>query len=395
MSALRRSRSRVAVAGAALAAVLAVQGCTTTQDPATDRPGGLGPRLARLLDDLVQQHGFPAAQVTIDGPGGHRVLTAGAGDTVTGAPIGDGARVRIGSNTKTFVATVVLQLVAEGKVDLDAPIERYLPGVVRGNGNDGDRVTVRQLLQHTSGLPDYLASGDPAVPPDPGSPQLRPDAEKIRWAHYESADLVRIAMSMPPRFEPGARSVYTNTNYILLGMLIEAVTGRPAAAEITARILEPLGLRDTYFPDPGETTMRGPHPRGYQDIDGARADFTDLDPSWAGTAGAMVATPADLNRFFAAVLTGKLLPAAQVDQMRRTVPFDRGEPGAGYGLGLIRQPVSCGKEVWGHGGSIPGFETRNGVAVDGTVVVVVVNQLPADHAAADAVAQVFNAAICS
>ncbi|WP_369635389.1 serine hydrolase domain-containing protein [Nocardia sp. JMUB6875] len=393
MSALRRHRARTAAAGIGLAALLAVQGCAT-HDASDDRLGGVGPRLTRLLDDLVHRHGFPGAQVTIDGPGGHRVLTAGAGDTATGAPIADGSRVRIGSNTKTFVATVILQLVAEGKVDLEAPIERYLPNVVRGNGNDGNRVTVHQLLQHTSGLPDYLASGDPELTAKPDTPQLKADLDEIRWAHYEPADLVRIAMSMPPQFEPGARSVYTNTNYILLGMLIEQVTGRSAEAEISARILEPLGLRDTYFPDARETGIRGPHPRGYQVENGKRIDVTDLDPSWGGTAGAMVATPSDLNRFFTAMLDGKLLPAAQLAQMKQTVPFDR-EPDAGYGLGLIRHPVSCGAEVWGHGGSIPGFGTRNAVAADGTAVVVTVNQLPSDKAGSDAVFEVFDTVLCS
>ncbi|MEU1206412.1 serine hydrolase domain-containing protein [Nocardia sp. NPDC005825] len=393
MSALRRYRGRTAVAGIGLVAALVAQGCAT-HDTEAESPGGVGPRLTRLLDDLVTRHGFPGAQVTIDGPGGHRVLTAGVGDTGTGVPIAADARVRIGSNTKTFVAAVVLQLVDAGKLDLDAPIERYLPGVVRGNGNDGHRVTVRQLLQHTSGLPDYLASGSPEQVVAE-TPQLRPDLTEIRGAHYEPADLVRIAMTMPPRFEPGSRSVYTNTNYILLGMLIEKLTGRPAAAEITGRVLEPLGLRDTYFPDPHETGLRGPHPRGYQEDGGHRVDATDLDTSWAGTAGAMVATASDLNRFFTALLDGRLLPATQLDRMKQTVTFDRGAPGSGYGLGLIRHPVSCGKEVWGHGGSIPGFETRTGVAADGTAVVLTVNQLPADEAAAAAVLNVFDAAVCS
>ncbi|WP_246023275.1 serine hydrolase domain-containing protein [Nocardia yunnanensis] len=205
-------------------------------------------------------------------------------------------------------------LAAEGRLDLDAPIERYLPNVVRGNGNDGNRITVRQLLQHTSGLPDYLAGSDPATP---GSRQLTIDADHLRHVHYEPAELVRIAMEMPPQFDPGARSVYTNTNYILLGMLIQQVTGRSPAAEIVGRILAPLGLHDTYFPD------------------------------------------------------------------------------SGYGLGLIRHADACGKEVWGHGGSIPGFGTRTGVAADGTAVVVTVNQLLDDPAAGAAVTKAFDAAFCS
>ncbi|WP_199195538.1 serine hydrolase [Nocardia sp. MDA0666] len=392
MSAMRRHRRRVALAGVGLLSALAVQACDTGGGEPTRKE--MYRTVTQALDTLVRS-GFPGAQVTIDGPDGHRVLTAGVGDIATGMPIADDARVRIGSNTKTFVAAVVLQLVAEGKVDLDAPIERSLPGVVQGNGNDGNRITVRQLLQHTSGLPDYLGGGDPEPTAPANTPQLRADADEIRWAHYEPEDLVRIALSMPPRFEPGERSVYTNTNYILLGMLIEKVTGRSAEAEIAGRILEPLGLRDTYFPDAHGTGIRGPHPRGYQETGGGRTDFTDLDPSWADTAGAMVATPDDLNRFFTALLAGKLLPAAQLAEMKHTLPWDRGEPGSGYGLGLIHQPVSCGRDVWGHGGSIPGFATRNGVASDGTAVVVTVNQLPIATAASDAVSELFDAAVCA
>ncbi|WP_405487765.1 serine hydrolase domain-containing protein [Nocardia sp. NBC_00511] len=393
MSGQRRNRVRAVLAGVSLVAVVAAQGCTRDVEASGSSRKDAYRGVTEALDHLVRA-GFPGAQVTIDGPGGHHAFTAGAGDLATGAPIADDARVRIGSNTKPFVATVIMQLVAEGKVELEAPIERYLPGVVTGNGNDGNRISVHQLLQHTSGLPDYVASGNPALRPDPNSPQLHPDSEQARWRVYQPEELVRIAMSLPPQFEPGAKAVYTNTNYILLGMLIQHVTGHSPADEINSRILQPLGLRDTYYPATDETAIRGSHPRGYQEIDGSRVDFTDLNPSWGGAAGAMVATPADLNRFFTALLAGKLLPAAQLDAMKQTVPFDR-MPGAGYGLALINLAVSCGKQVWGHGGSIPGFETRNGVTADGTAVVVTVNQLPGSEAAADAVSKAFDAAICA
>ncbi|MFE3191728.1 serine hydrolase domain-containing protein [Nocardia sp. NPDC059240] len=394
MSAMRRPRGRVVLAGIGVVAVLAAQACGTDSGRGEPARKELYATVTQALDGLIRA-GFPGAQVVIDGPRGHHVLTAGKGDLSTGAPMPEDGRVRIGSNTKTFVATVVLQLVGEGRVELDAPIERYLPGVVHGNGNDGNRVTVRQLLQHTSGLPDYLAGGDPSLTPEPGSRQLKADAEEIRWGHYEPAQLVDFAMSSPPRFEPGARSVYTNTNYVLLGMLVQQVTGRPVAAEIGSRILTPLGLRDTYFPDSRETGIRGPHARGYQETAGQRVDFTDLDPSWADAAGAMIATPSDLNRFFTALLGGKLLPAALLDQMKQTVPWDRGQPGSGYGLGLIHQAISCGAQVWGHGGSIPGFGTHTGVAADGTAVVLTVNQLPVDKATDEAVVKVFDTAFCS
>ncbi|MFI2473852.1 serine hydrolase domain-containing protein [Nocardia xishanensis] len=390
MTVFRRDGLRAAAAGVCLVALFGAVGCGADTAPAdADRSGAI----QAALDDVVRG-GFPGAQAVFTTDAGDRTVTAGLGDIATGAPFPVDARVRIGSNTKTFVATVVLQLVAEGKIELDAPLERYLPGMVHGNGNEGNRITVRNLLQHTSGLPEYLAGGDPELRAERGTAQLEVNTEAVRWRRYDPAELVRLAMTMPPQFEPGARSVYTNTNYILLGMLIQQTTGRTASAEITTRIIEPLGLRDTGFPVAGATGISGPHPVGYQEIGGARVDFTDLDPSWADTAGAMIATGSDLNRFFRALLDGKLLPAAQLDEMRRTVPFDR-MPEAGYGLGLIHLPTSCGKEVWGHGGSIPGFETRNGVTADGLAVTITVNQLPTSEENAELVQRAFDAAVCS
>lgn len=390
-TAFGRYSGRAALAAILTGAILATSACT--EDNIAPQPADAPqPELTQALDDLVSS-GFPGVQVVISGPNGQRTVTAGAGDLATGAPFDEKAHVRIGSNTKAFVATVLLQLVAEGKVELDGSVERYLPGVVQGGGNDGNRITVRQLLQHTSGLPDYLGRGNGTgvVRQDA---QLDPFTEAVRWQRFDPAELVRNALTMPPNFEPGARSVYTNTNYLLLGMLIERVTGRPVADEIGQRIIEPLGLRDTYFPGAGETGIRTPHPIGYQVVDGKRIDYTDQDPSWAGAAGAMIATGADLNTFFTALHGGKLLPQAQLDEMRRTVPLDR-EPGSGYGLGATRTPLSCGKDLWGHGGSIPGFQTRGGVTDDGIAVNLTVNELPTSEQAADQVAKVVDIAVCS
>ncbi|RJO78048.1 class A beta-lactamase-related serine hydrolase [Nocardia panacis] len=355
---------------------------TACQNPAPN--SGAASVIEKILDSVLHA-GFPGAQAVVSDPSATHTYTAGAA-------FPDDARIRIGSNTKTFVATVVLQLSTEGRVNLDAPIEQYLPGLIQGNGNDGNRITVRQLLQHTSGLPDYLGTADPAAHNRPE--QVNPLADASRRRHYEPADLVRVAMTMPPRFEPGARSVYTNTNYIVLGMLIERVTGQTAAAAIEGRINEPLGLRNTYFPAAGEIGIRDPHPIGYQRIDGKTIDFTDLDPSWGGTAGAMISTGAELNRFFSALLSGKLLAADQLAQMQRTMPFDRSQTD-GYGLGLIHHPSSCGKESWGHGGSIPGFQTANGRRSDGTALTFIVNQMPADEDQSKAFDKAFDELMCT
>lgn len=395
MNPFRRTSGKAALSVVVAGAVLAAAACggeasVSSPDEAANTPPSA---VATAMDTLMRQ-GFPGVQVVIDGPAGHRTFTAGVGDLDTRAPFPDDARVRIGSNTKTYVATVIMRLVAEGKVDLDAPIERYLPGVVQGNGNDGSRITVRQVLQHTSGVPDYLGQGAGDGITGQNSDKIDPDEEALRWQRFEMTELIRRAMTTPPQFEPGAKSVYTNTNYLLAGLLIERVTGNPAADEIGRRILEPLGLRDTYVPAVRETSIRGPHARGYHRIDGKSVDYTELDVSWGGTAGDMVASATDLNRFFIALLSGKILPPVQLAEMKRTVPFDR-MPGADYGLALIHRTAPCGKEVWGHGGSIPGFETRNGVTADGTAVTVTVNQLPTTEEEADAVLGVLDAALCT
>ncbi|PXX63337.1 D-alanyl-D-alanine carboxypeptidase [Nocardia tenerifensis] len=394
MNPFRRNTGKAALAAVVVGAVLAASACggETSETKPADAAKTPPAAVATAMDDVVRA-GFPGVQVATDGPGGHRTYTAGVGDLNTRAPFPDDGRVRIGSNTKTFVATVIMQLVAEGKVELDAPIERYLPGVVQGNGNDGNRITVRQMLQHTSGVPDYLGRGTGSGV-DAKDGQIVADEESLRWQHFEMAELVRRAMTMPPNFEPGAKAVYTNTNYVLAGLLIERVTGNPVADEITHRIIEPLGLRDTYVPAARETSIRGSHPRGYHVLDGKSIDYTDFDPSWGSTAGDMVATPTDLNHFLTALLAGKLVPQAQLAEMKRTVPFDR-MPGADYGLALIHRTTSCGKEVWGHGGSIPGFETRNGVTAEGTAVTVTVNQLPTSDESDEAVNRLLDTALCA
>ncbi|MEV0675284.1 serine hydrolase domain-containing protein [Actinosynnema sp. NPDC050436] len=323
--------------------------------PAHAEPGG---RVGAALEWLVEANEAPGAQAVVTERGRSREIGRGTGDLRTGKPFPRHSRVRIGSNTKSFVATVVLQLVAQGRVGLDAPVERYLPGLVTGNGNDGTRVTVRHVLQHTGGLPEYLRVVD---------------LHELRWTHVEPVELVRAAMTLPPDFEPGTRWSYSNTGYVLAGLIVEAVTGRSIGEEITRRVLVPLGLASTYYPRRDETGVRGPHPRGYHLQDGGLVDYTDQNMSWAGPAGAMVGTGEDLNRFFTALLAGRLLPPALLAEMKRTVPMDL-IPGAHYGLGLVRIPTSCGKDLWGHGGGLPGFLTRGGVTEDGRAVNVTVNR---------------------
>ena len=309
--------------------------------------------------------GYPAALAAVsDSKGESAGVAVGKGSLETGqAPPMDG-EVRIGSNTKTFVAVVVMQLVQEGKVGLDEPIETYLPGLIKGEGVDGSKITVRQLLQHTSGLPDFDETLVGTT-----------DVFQYRHHYVTPRDVLDSALSKPAQFEPGAQWKYTNTNYIVLGMLIERVSQRPVGEQIDERIVKKLGLSHTYFPAPGEEKIRGTHPQGYHlSAGGKLEDITEMDPAWAWAAGAMVSTPSELNTFFQAVLDGRLLTQASIQEMKKGV--DIGSGGRVYGLGLIGTPLSCGGTAWGHGGDIAGYHTRGGVGPDGTAVTVAVTALP-------------------
>ena len=327
--------------------------------------------LRAALEHLATVDGATGALAEVRDAHGPAVQASGVADVRTGAPPRAGDRVRIFSNTKTFVATVVLQLVAEGRVDLGAPVERYLPGLLRANGNDGREITVRQLLQHTGGLPDF------------GSAVFEPGGYYThRLDHHTPEELVRAGTAQPRLSAPGTEFHYSTTGYVVAGLLIERVTGNPYPREISRRIITPLRLTGTSVPG-DSPVIAGPHLRGYAHLDagdrisatGRRIDVTRLNPSlvWAG--GAMISTMADLNTFFAALLGGRLLPAAELAAMTATVPSDL-VPGSGYGLGLLRVPLSCGGVYWGHGGGGLGYQTRGGVTMDGRAVSLVHTSWP-------------------
>ncbi|ANN17959.1 serine hydrolase [Amycolatopsis orientalis] len=328
-------------------------------------PSG-GQELRKSLDSLVSQEKFPAALASVTNRGRTTSLVAGSSRIDRRVPVPRDGSVRAGSNTKTFTAIVVLQLVAEGKVDLDAPIDKYLPGLVRGEGIDATKITIRQLLQHTSGLPDYtehLGLGE---------------FERIQHRFFHPHDLLAAALAHPAKFAPGTKWEYSNTGYLLAGMVIEKVTGRPVQEQITERVIRKAGLRHTYWPQPGDQTIQGPHPQGYaigSATSGEVIDVTELDPSWGGAAGQLISTPSDLAKFFRVLLDGALLPREQLAEMRKTVDAPL-FPGARYGLGLMSNPLSCGGVYWGHGGDIHGFETRGGATEDGRTVGLAVTAMP-------------------
>jgi D-alanyl-D-alanine carboxypeptidase len=350
----------------------------TTAAAAGPRPD---PAVRASLDALVSQEKFPAALASVSKNGRTTSLAAGSSRLGRQVPVPLDGQVRAGSNTKTFTAVVVLQLVAEGLVDLDAPIEKYLPGLVRGEGIDGTKITVRQLLQHTSGLPNYTAYIG------------LENFAALQHKFFQPHDLLAAALAHPADFAPGTKWEYSNTNYLLAGLLIERVTGRPVQEQITGRVIEKAGLRHTYWPQPGDQTIREPHPQGYAgDATGAVIDATEMDPSWGGAAGQLISTPGDLAQVDRALLDGKLLPPAQLAEMRKTVDAPL-MPGWRYGLGLFSVPLSCGGVYWGHGGDIHGYETRGGATEDGRSVGLAVTALPGTFGDADTAAKAVVAAV--
>ena len=342
----------------------------------------------RTMDKIVGAGKHPGALAAVrDRRGRTTQYTAGVGDLRTGASVPTNGRVRIGSASKMFTSVVVLQLVGEGKIKLDESIETYLPGLVRSKGVEARRITIRQLLQHNSGLPDYTNAMFTTMG----------DLIPYQHVYLEPRQLLDLANSMKGT-RPGGRWTYSNTNYLIAGLLAQRVTGRPLNELITTRIIRRIGLSDTYVPRVGEQGIRGRHPSGYQldPTSDELLDFTRMDPSWGWAAGQLVSTPADLNTFLRALLDGKLLESAQLSQMRTTIPTDP-ESGQSYGLGIFRTPLSCGGVAWGHGGDIPGYSTTNGATDDGrtaTAVVTSLNGSLTDESAAAHRVTLVDSALC-
>jgi D-alanyl-D-alanine carboxypeptidase len=311
----------------------------------------------RMLDRMTTVDGLPGAQAVVVGRGRSVTLTSGVGDRGTGAPMpGAGGHVRGASNVKPMLATVILQLVADGRVALDAPVRTYLPGIIPPKAGDDGRITVRHLLQHTSGLHNH-------------SEELPIGAGFTPFKHYTRKDLLDLGFSKGPDFRPGEDWHYSNTGYVVLGMIVEQVTGHSWRDEIRSRIFDRLGMTESYFPADYDYGLRRPHARGYLQlpIPGggiATADVTEFDPSSTDANGSGVTTPRDLLRFYQALLSGRLVRADLLTEMQRARPVPDPRLKLSYGLGLGKMELPCGGEAWGHGGNLEGFQTLTGVVVD-------------------------------
>ncbi|MFI6740004.1 serine hydrolase domain-containing protein [Nonomuraea sp. NPDC050451] len=341
------------------AALTAPAAAQTTSATGTSQDGGLDRQALRKSLDAVHEAGMYGIYSQVRDQGQTWQGASGVADVDTRRPVRPDMVHRVGSITKTFVSVAVLQQVERGVIDLDAPIGRYLPELVPGDR--GQRITVRMLLNHTSHIGDYVGPAFPSL--------LEGSAKSLddyRFRTITPKELVGLGLAAAPTGEPGATpGSYSNTNYILAGLLLEKVTGSDAERYITRSVIRKAGLRHTSFPR--TPFIPGPHSKAYESLFGLidpPRDYSVYNMSWGGTAGAIVSTMDDLNRFYRALLRGELVGAAQVAEMQKTVPVLVGGASIDYGLGIYSVDTPCGR-FWGHSGGVFGMSTESLSSPDG------------------------------
>jgi len=337
-----------ALAAAALSAPARAAGSATSV-PAEFAPR-LDPALARQLQQALRDalrdpstHA-PGAILHVNSPKlGRWTGAAGLGRVAPDVRMRPGDQFRAGSIVKPFVAVVVLQLAEGGRLSLDARMPEVLPAEVAGRFANATDVTVRMLLGHRAGIPEW---DSPAL-----DEQVARDQAKV-WTVAEFLDL---AAAKPPVFAPGTSFSYSNTDYTLLSLVIEHITGRSWRHEVARRVLRPLRLTQTHLPAPGQRSIKGPHAHGYVGLDGKLVD-ANLDPSFAGAAGgyALLTTVGDLARFLDALFAGRLFRHRATLKQMLTIAPAQGEGGlVGYGLGIEQRALPGGAELIGHlGGAV-------------------------------------------
>ncbi|MFD8287632.1 serine hydrolase domain-containing protein [Streptomyces lavendulae] len=325
---------------AVAAAPAAAPAATPSPTPAADVFPELTPAVAARLDAAVlkvlREAKVPGVIVALSAPGkGEYVRAFGVADKATGAPMTPGLNMRIGSETKTFTVTALLRLVDQGKVGLDDPIGKYVTGVP-----NGDRITLRELAGMRSGLFNYSQ--------DEGFFKALTSNPR---RNFTPRELLAYSFRHPVNFAPDAKFEYSNTNLILLGLVVEKVSGKKLADYIDQQVVKPARLTHTLFPTGAE--FPGPHAHGYTDqtASGKTEDATDWNPSWGWAAGAMISDLPDLRSWAKTLATGTLLtPATQAERLKVSPAGDL--PDTGYGLGIFNV------EGWiGHNGSLPGYQS--------------------------------------
>ncbi|MFG2225004.1 serine hydrolase domain-containing protein [Streptomyces sp. NPDC048644] len=320
------------------------------KSPATAvAPAGSHEATQSALQKAVDKGGLPGISAEVRDRTGTWNGSAGVADTATGRKRSADEHFRAGSITKMFIATVILQLADEGRLSLDDKVEKWLPGLVRGNKNDGRTICLQELLNHTSGL--YSHTDDEEFKVNASGKNF----PQHRYDTYTPEQLVAVAMQHPPKSDARTNPWYSNTNYVLAGMIIEKVTGHSYAYEATQRIIKPLKLHGTSFPGTA-AQLPSPHPVAYSRLhdenpDAPIHDATEQNMSWLGASGELISTTGDLNRFERALMRGELLPPARMKEMLEEVPAGNN---TGYGLGVEFATLDCGVQVVGKTGRTNG-----------------------------------------
>ncbi|WP_006240869.1 serine hydrolase domain-containing protein [Mycolicibacterium tusciae] len=366
---LRVTRTRLsAIAGAAVLGVGVGMGATgCTFEPAGAEQVRFEPAALQAALNSVQRAGMPGIHAEVRSGDERWRGAAGVADLETGVPMRPEMRQRIGSITKTFTAAAVMQQVEQGRIRLDAPVGDYLPDLVPGER--GRQITVRMLLNHTSGLAEYLPRAFPSLGSFPDPAGLSPESlDDNRFTEFGAAELIGMGVAAPATGAPGETpGMYSNTNYLLLGELLADTTGIPAEEYITANVIERAGLRDTGFP--AGPAIEGPHPRMYESLFGKidpPRDYSVYTMSWVMPGAGLVSTTEDLNLFYRKLLAGEIVTPSSLAQMQQTVRVV-GMDGEqiDYGLGLHRVEVSGCGTFWGHDGTVFGALTSALTRADG------------------------------
>ena len=391
--------------GAAATMMVGPAGATTVGQKPANQSQDQSRQLAEIVDQTVAA-GVPGLIVRVnDGHGPVLNIVRQAAWTKQDHILAANDEFRMGSNTKTVTATLILQLVAEHRLALNDSIEKWLPGLVP----NGRNITLRMLLNHTSGLAD-IAYEPEALELMTGQVDQLPTAEQV----------LALGTGQPALFAPGKGWSYSNTGYIALGLVLEKVTGQSLADLVQERIAGPLGMKDTYLATaaPSHDTLPMAHgfepdaadlapilppgtPAGFGFVGPAindHVDVTAINQSWLSAAGAIVSTAGDWARFDQALMSGRLIPEAELDEMRVVIPEDGSDgPGRSYGLGLEEVQTPCGT-VWGHDGDLPGYLSDNYTNLSGTRTVSVLSTthfgLMTDPTAGAAERTLVNDAVC-
>ena len=393
---MRTFATRTTVAAAALVAALTLAGCTAPINPATPEPtapaeAGAGPTLkpfdeaavTAVFEEQAQALGQPGAVILIRTPEGEFTATYGVTSPGGSTPVSLDDHIRIGSNTKTWTGTVILQLVQEGKIALDDPVSKFRPDVP-----NGDNITIEQMLMMRSGLTNYTETLELNT-------ALDEDPQRV----WNPEELVAMGLALRPDFEPGTNYHYSNTNTILLGLIAEQLDGKPLSQIYADRLLTPLGLTETSFPELADSSLPAPHSKGYfwwtnvNTIGSSKLppdlmaeadagtflpnDGTLDNPSWAWSAGSGISTAGDLADWVKALVGGNdalldpEMQEARMNSFQSTDPEDPKAPSYGWNIGQFGQ-------FYGHTGELPGFNSFMGYdPVNDVTMVVWANLAPA------------------